>query len=199
MFLMDMSRFSFGTEIAAPRVLLASWTPKEGSGFGESRPLRPHESRNSGTIVHWFGWGVKDFSKYSGQAAVLLCGICLSTGRGSYNCSFMNIATQNSTERNDLQEDSKSAKRNGLIIFRRAFNGIPTMRSLAEDQSERQKQPMAGYGDRCTIFIKNFGRKIVIRVHRGKAQLSRDQKTIIINYPDDETRNKPKGYKRMTL
>lgn len=54
---------------------------------------------------------------------------------------------------------------------------------------------MAAHGDRFTISVKNFGIRIVIDVHRGRAQLSRNQKKVVIEYPDDETRNMPKGSK----
>src|SRR5215831_10494570 len=56
-----------------------------------------------------------------------------------------------------------------------------------EDQSG-----MAAYGDRCTISIKNFGRKIVIAVHRGTI-LKASGNRIEIAYHDAKTRNKPKG------
>jgi hypothetical protein len=45
------------------------------------------------------------------------------------------------------------------------------------------------YGDRMTIGIKDFGRKVVIEVQRGKIKQVNTRK-VTIDYPDDENRNK---------
>jgi hypothetical protein len=48
-----------------------------------------------------------------------------------------------------------------------------------------------GYDDRFRLIVKEFGRKIVIELNRGKAKLSEDGKTITITYRDSPVR-KPK-------
>ena len=47
------------------------------------------------------------------------------------------------------------------------------------------------YGDRFSLTVKEFGRKIVIELNRGKAKLSEDGKTVTITYRDSPVR-KPK-------
>ena len=48
------------------------------------------------------------------------------------------------------------------------------------------------YGDRLTISIKDFGKRVVIEAKRGKIELDKkDPKhRATINYKDDENRNK---------
>jgi hypothetical protein len=47
------------------------------------------------------------------------------------------------------------------------------------------------YNDRFRMIVKEFGRKIVIELNRGKAKLSDDGKTVTITYRDSLVR-KPK-------
>jgi hypothetical protein len=47
------------------------------------------------------------------------------------------------------------------------------------------------YGDRMTISIKDFGRKVVIEAKRGKIKLNKSARKATIDYLDDENRNKP--------
>jgi hypothetical protein len=46
------------------------------------------------------------------------------------------------------------------------------------------------YGDRLTISIKDFGKKVVIEAKRGKIKLDKSERKATINYKDDENRNK---------
>ena len=47
------------------------------------------------------------------------------------------------------------------------------------------------FGDRLTLSIKDFGRRVVIEAKRGKGiELSEDKKTATIHYDDDENRGK---------
>jgi hypothetical protein len=45
-------------------------------------------------------------------------------------------------------------------------------------------------GDRLTIRIKDFGRKVVIEAKRGKIILDKSKQKATIKYIDDENRNK---------
>lgn len=47
------------------------------------------------------------------------------------------------------------------------------------------------YGDRMTLEIKDFGRKVVIQVKRGKTEVSKHGKKVTISYHDAPAR-KPK-------
>lgn len=47
------------------------------------------------------------------------------------------------------------------------------------------------YNDRFRLIVKEFGRKIVLELNRGKAKLSEDGKTVTITYRDSPAR-KPK-------
>ncbi len=47
------------------------------------------------------------------------------------------------------------------------------------------------YGDRMALEVKEFGRKIVVEVKRGKAKLSKNGKKLTITYHDAQAR-KPK-------
>jgi hypothetical protein len=47
------------------------------------------------------------------------------------------------------------------------------------------------YNDRFRMIVKEFGRKIVIELNRGRAKVSDDGKTVTITYRDASTR-KPK-------
>jgi hypothetical protein len=51
------------------------------------------------------------------------------------------------------------------------------------------------YGDRFSMQIKDFGRKVVITVNRGVAKCSDDGKLVTITYKDAKVRNIPKGTK----
>ena len=44
------------------------------------------------------------------------------------------------------------------------------------------------YGDRMALSIKEFGRKVVITLNRGRIKELPKAKKITILYPDDETR-----------
>jgi hypothetical protein len=51
--------------------------------------------------------------------------------------------------------------------------------------------PLAGmqYSDRLKLTIKEYGRKVVIKVNRATALVvSKDQRTITISYDDGKTR-----------
>jgi hypothetical protein len=52
------------------------------------------------------------------------------------------------------------------------------------------RQDMA-YGDRLSITVKDFGRKIVIKVNRGTAVCTQRGKLVTITYKDSPSR-KPK-------
>jgi hypothetical protein len=44
------------------------------------------------------------------------------------------------------------------------------------------------YKDRLTLAVKDFGRKVVIKVNRGKAVCSQNGKLVTITYKDSPTR-----------
>jgi hypothetical protein len=44
------------------------------------------------------------------------------------------------------------------------------------------------YGDRFSLTVKDFGRKIVIKVNRGKAEVSDNGKLVTIEYKDSNVR-----------
>jgi hypothetical protein len=44
------------------------------------------------------------------------------------------------------------------------------------------------YGDRFNLSVKDFGRKVLITVNRGKIVSSRDGKTATITYTDSPVR-----------
>jgi hypothetical protein len=46
------------------------------------------------------------------------------------------------------------------------------------------------FGDRMALTIKEFGRRVVITVNRGKVKVSANKKKITITYLDDENRGK---------
>jgi uncharacterized protein (DUF2147 family) len=43
-------------------------------------------------------------------------------------------------------------------------------------------------GDRLQLVIKDFGRTAHIKLYRGKAEISKDGKTVIIRYEDSPAR-----------
>ena len=51
------------------------------------------------------------------------------------------------------------------------------------------------YDDRFRLLVREFGRKTVIELNRGKAEVSEDQKTVTITYPDSQTRKAKKKAK----
>jgi hypothetical protein len=53
------------------------------------------------------------------------------------------------------------------------------------------------YGDRMTLEIKDFGRKVVISVSRGKI-VCRNNKKATITYSDSPVRGKPKGARSLS-
>ena len=50
----------------------------------------------------------------------------------------------------------------------------------------REKAPK---GDRLQLAIKDFGRVVRIRLNRGKAEISKDGKTVTIRYKVASTKN----------
>jgi len=44
------------------------------------------------------------------------------------------------------------------------------------------------YGDRFTLAVKDFGRKVVVKVNRGCAEVSKDGKLVTITYEDSPVR-----------
>lgn len=44
------------------------------------------------------------------------------------------------------------------------------------------------YGDRFTLAVKDFGRKVVIKVNRGHAEVSQNGKLVTIKYNDSPVR-----------
>jgi hypothetical protein len=51
------------------------------------------------------------------------------------------------------------------------------------------------YGDRFALEVKEFGKKVVITLKRGKAECSPDGKRVTINYKDSPVRG-PKEKRR---
>jgi len=51
------------------------------------------------------------------------------------------------------------------------------------------------YGDRFSMEVKNFGRRVVIKVNRGTAKCSNDGKRVTITYKDSMVRGIHKGTK----
>ena len=51
------------------------------------------------------------------------------------------------------------------------------------------------YGDRLTLAIKDFGRKVVIKVNRGHAECSERGRLVTITYRDSPLRGPRKGPK----
>jgi hypothetical protein len=48
------------------------------------------------------------------------------------------------------------------------------------------------YGDRFVLEVKDFGRKVVINVKRGKAECSNNGKRVTITYTDSHARGPKK-------
>ena len=44
------------------------------------------------------------------------------------------------------------------------------------------------YGDCFKLTVKDFGTKVVIKVNRGKPEISKDGKTVTITYEDGKVR-----------
>ena len=44
------------------------------------------------------------------------------------------------------------------------------------------------YGDRFTLAVKDFGRKVIIKVNRGYAEVSEGGKLVTITYKDSKVR-----------
>jgi|GEM_PF-5665606 len=49
-------------------------------------------------------------------------------------------------------------------------------------------RPDMAYGDRFTLTVKDFGRKVEIKVNRGTAVCTQNGKKVTITYKDSPTR-----------
>jgi hypothetical protein len=65
---------------------------------------------------------------------------------------------------------------------------------LARLSHSDKEHGMAAYGDRMTLRITDFGRKILIKVKRGTITCKNDKEATIV-YKDSPVRNIPRGQK----